>query len=206
MKFFRVIEIFLFLFVVSLTTERCGMNCKCPKSQSFEYSISSFNIIQSDLIGINVPPECRKDFAIWFVFETENTAIANCKSVNSLFMQSACACDCEGDIYYPKDKVVSIQVFSDKDFGETHPAGSDIAEFFKIRELGNYVQNQWQLTLVSFESYFEYPAQTFSGNPHIKFPCVLTATTIDAGEYEFTFVFKLSDERTLEQSMKSVLE
>jgi hypothetical protein len=121
-------------------------------------------------------------------------------------MQSAYACDCEGDIYYPKDKVVSIQVFSDKDFDETHPAGSDIAEFFKIRELGNYVQNQWQLTLVSFESYFEYPAQTFSGNPHIEIPCVLTATTIEAGEYEFTFVFKLSDERTLEQSMKSVLE
>ena len=205
MKFFRKIGVLLILFVVSLTIETC-INCKCPKIKSFEYSISSFNIIQSDLIGINVPPECRKDFAIWFVFETENTAIANCKPVNSLFMQSAYACDCSGDMYYPKDKIVSIQVFSDKDFDETHPAGSDIAEFFKIRELGNYIQNQWQLTLVSFESYFEYPPQTFSGSPHIEIPCVLTATTIEAGEYEFIFVFKLSDERTLEQSMKSVLE
>jgi len=202
MKFIRIIGILFVLFVVSLITEKCVIDgfddyCKCPKSESFEYSISSFSFKQYDgLAALPSYVECRRDFGIWFVFETEKTVIANCKPLNSLFMQSAYACSCINNAYYPKDRIISIQVFSDKDFGETHPSGTDIADFFNVL-MGIHGG------IISFESFFEHPIPYWSVLS--DFVCVLTATTIKAGEYEFTFVVNLSDERTLEQSIKTVL-
>jgi hypothetical protein len=214
MKFFRVIGILLILLVVSLTTKRCSTDRNCPKVKSYESSFSSFEIHQLDgeeLIsimnpsGVVAPSGCRKDFGIEFVFEMENTEIANCKPVHSLFIQSAYA-DCPTPNYNPKERIISIQVFSDKGFDETHPAGTNITEFFKIYET-EYKQNQWYVILIPFESYFKSLPAYFDSKPSfIKYLCVLTATTIEAGEYEFTFVVSLSDERTLEKSIKAVLE
>jgi len=198
MKIIKIVGILLILFVVSLITERCGLYCECPKPKSFEYSISSFSFKQYDgLAALPSYVECRRDFGIRLVFETEKTVIANCKPLNSLFMQSAYACSCNNDTYYPKDSIISIQVFSDKDFGETHPAGTDIAEFFKV------------LTgihgpIISFESYFERPIEDW--RVLSDFVCVLTETNIKTGEYEFTFVVNLSDGRTLKQSIKTILK
>ena len=196
MRIFRIIGILLFLLVVSLIMERC---CKCSNPKSIEYSILSFSFKQYD--GLSVIPEyveCRKDFGIWFIFETEKKVIANCKPVIFLIMQSAYAvCECIEDTYYPKDKIISIQVFSDKDFGETHPSGTDISEFFKIL-VGIHGG------LISFESYFERPTDDW--RVLSDFVCVITTTPIKAGEYEFTFVVSLSDGRTLEQSIKAVLK
>ena len=199
MKFFRIIGVFLTLFVVNLVFESCIDN-RCPKSKKFEYSILSFSLTQLDLeVWFSALPdyvEFRRDFGVQFIFETEKTVMAkNCKPVNSLFMRSVYALDCVPDTYFPKEKIISIQVFSDKDFGETHPAGTDVAEFFKVL-MG--------FDIVSFESFFENPVEELSFL--LNFVCVLTATNIKAGEYEFTFVVNLSDERTLEQSIKSVLE
>ena len=221
MKFIRIIGILLILFVVSLTAERC-FKCKCPKIKTVECSISSFSINQLDgeelkriMAGslpagvVDNPLECRKDFGIEFVFETKNTVIANCKPVNSLFIQSAYACECEEYQYYAREGIISILVFSDKDFDETHPAGTDITEFFKIHEW-DATQYPYLAKLTSFESYFKYPrpspASVIYHDYWYRFYCVLMATDIEAGEYEFTFVVNLSDERTLEQSIKAVLQ
>jgi len=196
MKYFRKIKILLILFVVGLTIETCYEekfrdDCNCPEGVN-ECSISSFSIDQVDEVSLSRHPipeslECRKDFALVLRFYLESTFIAKCKPFNSLFLQSAYACSC----YYPcspKDSIISTRIFSDKDFGEAHPAGTDIAELFKI----------WtgESELISFEDFkFPYIA---------RFACVLTETTIEEGEYEFTFVVNLSDERTLKQSLKVV--
>jgi len=107
-------------------------------------------------------------------------------------MQSAFACSC----YYPsylKESITSIRVFSDKDFGETYPAGTDIADLFKILISGT--------KSISIEDFIDFhDIMTY----HSKFVCVLTENTIDEGEYEFTFVVDLADERTFEQSVTSI--
>ena len=204
MKFFRMIGI---LFVVSLTMDRCGMDCReCPDVESFKYTISSFSItplnreqllkIMNNIQQAGNMIEFRKDFGVNFLFETEQ--IANRKPVHSLFIQSAYACKCPAPMFYPKDSIVSIQIYSDKSFDETHPAGANIAEFFKIDEFSQ---------LTSFEDYLKYTAPAFTSLfPYSWFRCVLTATTIEEGEYEFTFVVGLSDDRILEQSIKTILE
>jgi len=119
-------------------------------------------------------------------------------NVNSLFIQSAYACDCEDAGYYLKERVTSIQVFSEKDFDETHPTSTDIAEFFKVYK-GSGI-------LTSFESYVKYLEPTFYTIIDLQFRCVLTANVFETGEYEFTFVVGLSDGRELKQSIKAVLE
>jgi len=206
LKFFIFVCILLVLSAVGLIVKSCT-DCNCPPTKTFEYSISSFSVNQlerGDLMWImnNIQQaggnliEFREDFGVCIAFEIENTIIANYKPVYSLFIQSAYA-DCPPGTFYPKNRIISIQVFSDKNFSETYPAGMDIAEFFKIYEGGS--------RLASFESYVNL-APSFSSPPDIWFRCVLTATAIEANEYKFTFVVGLSDERILEQSIKAILE
>ena len=199
MEFFKKIGILLILFIVGLTIETCNKEvlyeCNCPESK-YECSILSFSVDQVDEVQLSLLPEsleCRKDFALVLAFDVERTFIAKCKPVHSLFLQSAFACSCYTPSYL-KESIISIQVFSDKDFGETHPAGTDIAELFKI----------WigETKLLSFENFIELPDIT----SYLRFACVLTETSIDEGEYEFTFVVNLADERSYEQSVKNIFK
>ena len=191
---------------------------RCPKYQPGEYSLSSFytsplsnkeimSVIGGEqYAGETNPYPFRTDFGVYIYFQckTDSTIEANYKPVNSLFIQSAYAFNC-GDrpIFYPIDSIISIQVFSDKDFGETHLAGTDIAKFFKICEW-NYATRVPSLT--SFEDYLKRPAPILNGFYAIYFHCLITATNVESGEHNFRFVVKLSDERILEQSIKGVLE
>ena len=203
MKFFRILGIFLTLFVVSMAAESCGG--KCPKSKSIECAISGFQLGLMRDVDIShfmtvVPDfslECRKDFGLWIgVYAAP--VVAKCNPFNSLFIQSAYALDCIGDICSVKDHIISIQVFSDKDFGEVS-AGSDIAEFFRLYE---WDKQSLSSKLISFEDYIDLPAPDFSER-QISLSCFLTNITIEPGEYEFNFVIGLSDERTFTQSIKT---
>ncbi len=205
----------LSLLAAGLIIESC---CKCEELPPSEYSFSSFEIHPMDnkaimsamegYVGAGGADEnpfvFRKDFgvAIEFIAYDVNM-LANCRHAGSFF-PSAYACECPGSILYPKDSIVSIQVFSDKDFDETHLAGADIAEFFQIREWDSHTSSPW---LTSFESYFKRPAPVFyEGGFYWWITCLLTATNLKSGEYEFHFVVRLSDKRTLEQSVKAVLQ
>ena len=229
MKFFRIIVILFLFLLVSLTIDSCEHgHCGCEKYKTYEYSLSSVLLKQLDdgeiwgLLRDNStwekvtdPNVIRENFAISITFLPEVFYKANFRPVNSLFIQSAYACSCPSDEYYPKENIVSIKVFSDKDFGKIHPAGTNIAEFFKIHEweFSTYVvgNNQFMKsvpTFMSFESYIKRnPYFHFDGyNSGFWARCFLSAITIESGEYEFRFVFELSDERTLEQSIKTFLE
>ena len=213
-KFLKVFTILLSLLIISLIVESC---LRCPERQYGEYSLSSIDIlpfgnerIMMMMRGIaggaeNNPHIFRKDCGvdIWFRFTTETIA-AEYKPVKSLFIQSAYAWQCGNDpVLYPIDSVISVQVFSDKDFGETHLAGTDIAEFFKIREWDGKTPFP---KLTSFEEYLKRPARIIYNSYSTHLCCLITATNVEYGEHNFHFVVKLSDERILEQSVKGILE
>lgn len=200
---------------ISLTFETCLL-CKCGPPSSFEYSIVSFDTYlldkeaiksymegHNDASGENPMNAIREDFGIQIVFETLTLPIAKCKPVSFSLIQSAYACSCEDGMFYPKESIVSVQVFSNKSFGETYPTGSDVAEFFQVREWDGRTSYPW---LSSFKNYFEHPADIANEGFFFNIYCFLTAKNIEGGEYEFTFVVKLSDDRVLEQSIKAVLE
>ena len=215
MRIFRIITALLSLSIVNLIVESC-----CPELQYEEYSLSSFSISPMDRNGImraiggtqyrgeKEPYPFRTDFGVHFLFsctcKRNITSMAKDIPVKSLFLQPAFATTpCPKHIYYPKDSIVSIQVFSDKDFDQKHLAGTNVADFFKIcKSYGpNYVP-----ILFPFEEYLKYPAPILRDEKVIDFFCLITATHVESGEYNFRFVIKLSDGRILEQSIKGVLD
>jgi hypothetical protein len=212
MRIFKIVAVLLTLLIGSLIVESCGG--KCPKRLSTEYSIKTFCIFPLDSNTImvftddaqsgsaeNNPHIFRKDFGIKIAFYTTGFITAKHEPVRSLFIQSAYALDCLPPIRYPIDSIVSIQIFSDRNFGKTHLAGTDIAEFFRIVE---WSRKMWQF--ISFEEYLQRPAPTLDGDDAFYLPCLITATNVELGEHNFRIVVKLSDERILEQSIKAILE
>jgi len=206
-RFFKIIGLWLILSAISLTANRCKHKCD---DTPIEYSILSFSLTElgkEHLQWINEeihPLECRTDFGVAVRFKSRYEKIVNYKPVNSFFIQSAYATsiDCPEVKYYLLDSIVSIRIFSDKDFGETHSAGTDIAEFFKI-QYGIYGEEFDYWTLTPLESF--YKSSTSLQN-HSMFNCVIVPVAVEAGEYEFTFVVELSDERILTNSIKAVLK
>jgi len=214
MKIIKVIAVLLSISIVSLIVQ----SCFCTKYPPGKYSLLSFSVspLDSERIirviggtlytGETEPYPFRTDFGvrISFQYKIDSTIVTKHEPVKSLFIQSAYALiTCPGPIFYPIDSITSIQVFSDKDFGETHLAGADISEFFKIREWNGQTPFPW---LTSFEDYLKRPATILDGSIFIYFRCLITATDVEAGEHNFRFVVRLSDERVLEQSVKGVLE
>jgi hypothetical protein len=216
MKILKAIVVLFALFFVGLIIE----SCRCPQTYSYEYSLSSFEIYPLDneailsLMGSAAgggdenPLVFRKDFGAEIEFKTNIKLLANQKHVGSFFIQTTYAFSCPEDTYEPREHIVSLQVFSDRDFGETHPAGANIAEFFKVSEWNWYYEGKESLFpgLTSFEDYFQRPAPTFNAPPDYRINCLITETELEAGEYEFRFVVTLSDGRILENSIIAVLE
>jgi len=217
MKIFKGFFLLISFFVVILITESCFF--RCDKVYSFEYSFSSFVIhpmyneeimllMGSDIGGADENPlEFRKDFGFHIEFIADITKVAKNKQTNNSLIQSAYAWSCEDDTYYPKNYIVSIQVFSDKDFDETHPVGSDISKYFKIREWfgpgDGFNLFPW---LTSFDDYFGIGGYESKGGFNNKITCLITATTIETGDYNFNIVVRLSDDTFLEQSVQAILE
>lgn len=217
MKVLRITAIWFAAAVVSLTAEMCIK--PCPEPLPAGYSISSFQLNTLDEESISWvmegrmdagepedTSEYRKDFGVELVFDALPLETAAVRPAGSPFIQSAYALEeCIKYIYHPADSIVSIRVFADKDFGESHPAGTDVAEFFMIREWNGYTPYPW---LTTFEDYLKRPAPVFIWGSTAGFNllCLFTATAIDAGEYGLRFVVGLSDGRELEQSVTTVLK
>jgi hypothetical protein len=213
MKTFKVIAVLLTFSIVSLIVESC-IGEKCPKRESKKYSLSSFSIFSLDSETIirdmdfiqTQSPEMnlhtfRKDFVIDIGFYSTVSMIAKYKPSKSLFIQSAYALSCPPPIYYPVDSITSIQIFSDKNFDETHLAGTDIAEFFRILSW-----NGQSYHFLSFEDYLQRPAPILEGLEIFGFRSFVTVTDVESGEHNFRIVVELSDERTLEQTIKKIFE
>ena len=214
-KVFAVVTVWLILLILSVIVDSC---IRCPKTFSYQYSLSSFEIHpigNEEIMSLmgngrsgadENPLVFRKDFGVQIEFKADINMLANRVRVNSFFIQSAYAWSCEHDRFYPKNSIVSIKVFSNKDFSEIYPAGSNVAEFFQIREWSGNVNEYGPFPwLTSFEDYFQRPAPEFWAFFDYKINCLITAINIEAGEYEFRFVVGLSDERVLEQTIKAVL-
>ena len=210
MRTLKIITIVLILPIVGIIIEAC---CRCEKPSPYAYSLSSFELYPMDSSAIlslkgnenanNNPLVFRKDFGVGLKFNAMPETTAACKFSTPFFIQSAYACSCVKGKGYPKDSVVSMQVFSDKDFGESHKVGSDISEFFQVREWSEHTSFPY---LISFENYFKRPTPKLQDYFYFWITCLLTATTVEAGEYEFNFVATLSDGRVLEQSIHAVLK
>ncbi|MDR2962706.1 MAG: DUF5034 domain-containing protein [Bacteroidales bacterium] len=149
------------------------------------------------------PLTFRKDFGVTIQFNT-TILIPECAQSSSFFVQSAHACSCNIGSFFPQDSVTAIRVVADKDFDDTHMAGSNVADFFQIREWNGNTKFPY---LTSFEDYFSRSAPIYIGTtPNYWIDCLLTATNLTAGTYNFTFTFVFSDGHEIEKSIQAILE
>jgi hypothetical protein len=72
----------------------------------------------------------RLNYGLNIQFDTKETVYAQFAFKG--LISSAYACKCGPDYYSPRDTLKSIRIFTLKDFDASHPAGSEISEYFKL--------------------------------------------------------------------------
>ncbi|MDR2928171.1 MAG: DUF5034 domain-containing protein [Cytophagaceae bacterium] len=217
-KLFKAACILLISFITALIAESCDLGAKCDALTYYDCNFKSLYLWQAENLGSDQAPAqveprrvLRENYGIYMSFEmnievrevqpVEQTAKR--QRTESLFIQSAYAVAPECDFYTQKDTIEYIQIFSDRDFDTSHPAGSDITDCFYATEHytseNNVSVNDYLNELVKY-----YSRVDITWPVGVSLYC-MPKTPPDAGEYTFTVVAQLSDGRRLEQSIKAVL-
>jgi hypothetical protein len=154
-------------------------------------------------------PVLRNHYGIRMDFDMETHVAGGW--MPSSFIQSANAMEECKDEYIHQDTIVSVQIYSDRDFGISFPTGTDIVETFKIREHKSTYNPSSQLLdeKIVFTPIADYLNRTsnYLDDKWYFLPLVcMLVTPPDVGEYTLRVVVRLSDGRELEQSIKAILE
>ncbi|SER78763.1 DUF5034 domain-containing protein [Pedobacter rhizosphaerae] len=170
------------------------VDCNCPDSQTFYFTnkglalknidtalpapmFSSAGTINSANYGIQIQ-----------MLNEKITAIR--KPVKWGLMQAAYACSCEGNYFMSKENISAIRVFSNNDFDSSHPKGTDLSVYFKVKQykgmttLADYVKILNDANYIYDEYFFE--------------SIYLQTAPVSSKKHKFKIVFALSDGRTLE--------
>ena len=204
MRHSKILAILLLFFVLGLI-QSCMCRFEGPSKTSYK-SVELFQLDKDYLIEIigkfKNPMDFRDDFG-FRIFFNMNWFASACQTPNSFFIQSAYACTPASALL--QDTVISINFFSNKNIGETYPAGSDITSFFRVAY--RYFNFPSDVPFYEPLSFFFYLNRTHQGEGGLRvMTCVMRAIDIVPGEYEFTVVIGLSDGRELKASIKAILE
>lgn len=83
----------------------------------------SYGIVNKD----SVP---RMNYGLQIQFDTKETVYLKFEFKG--LIPSAYACKCSPDFYSPRDTLKSIRIFTLRDFDASHPAGSELSDYFKL--------------------------------------------------------------------------
>lgn len=83
----------------------------------------SYSIVNKDSVA-------RMNYGLQVQFDTKETVFSKFE-FNGL-MPSAFACKCGQGYFSPRDTLKSIRIFTLKDFDASHPAGSELSDYFKF--------------------------------------------------------------------------
>lgn len=188
MKAKKVVFILLTGLVISIIDSCCG---GCDIMDNFYYSISDFSAIHIDNSG-KKPVEIttadktvlKEAYGIRLTFTSKQTDASLLPHVS--LIPSAYALSCEPcDTWHAKDSVISVHITTMNDFDDRHPAGSDVSEYFRVKENNSY------LTL---DKYF---ATNYKFRSSHCVDCLLMTAPAITGEHQFQTEARLSDGRTL---------
>lgn len=195
----KVIFLLLFPLVAEVVVSCC--NCVEPVIQRYtNKTISTSNLNNSGAAPepTNADTVAKRAFGIRVLLEREKLACLQKKP--SLFIQSAYAfkCACEPALQYlPKDSIESIHIYTVNGFDNSHAAGADVSDYFKVysdfhfRSIDNYVKNT-SPTLFNDQEL----------KPRIDF-LLMTPPAI-TGEHRFRIQIRLSDGRILQSESSTI--
>lgn len=195
----------IFLLLFPLVAEVVVSCCDCSDyilTQLF-YTNKTITVTNLDNGGPEiketvVPVVTKTAYGLRAVIQTEKLACI--KTCPSLFIGSAYAfkCGCGPDYQYsPKDTIISIKVFTEKDFDDSHPAGAEISDYFKVfkpylfSDINHYLVNQENV----FVGYKEIV---------VTFDLLLMTPPASGVQHQFRIEVGLTDGRVLTETAKEV--
>ena len=196
----KVVFLLLFPLLAEVVVSCC--NCVEPVIQRYTnktISVTNLNNSGAAPESTNADTVVKRAFGIRVLLERERLACLE-KKMPSLFMQSAYAfsCGCEPALQYlPKDSIESISIYTLNEFDNSHAAGADVSDYFKVygdyhfRTIENYVKNT-SPTLFNDQDL----------KPQIDF-LLMTAPAV-SGEHRFRVQIKLSDGRILQSESSPI--
>ena len=115
-------------------------SCKGPgddcSPNSYYYTIDDFRIYNRDYSKISVDSIVKDSYGIWFEIMPVRLHEPYTKrniSAQSFVLEDQCL-----PTLFPKDSIVALRIVTETDFNDTLPAGSEIANLFKVVEYNPY--------------------------------------------------------------------
>jgi hypothetical protein len=175
--------------------------CECLDSVFFEYtncSVSLENLDNSEeAIQVSSDNQVPKAaFGLRLKLERKQDMCS--KSWEPLFITGAFAttCDCPPEIIFqPLDSVLSVRIKTQSDFDATHPAGSDLSEYFSILSYREFIPLAEYLDDLQNDLYYLLP---------LEFDLMLMTAPPLSGDYQFEVEIELSDGRKLSNTSPTV--
>lgn len=191
MKIRKIGVILLIAFTVRLSLSCCD----CPETNTFKYTFDSIQLFHLDNSGkkpviVNSGTIPKEAYGMQIEFSLGPMASGSIPDL-TLF-NSACAYDCfcppEFE-YVAEDTISGMKIISLNDFDDTHPADSDISEYFKVHT---------GMVYRTFQEYTDHPENIYFDKPSREdIEILLMQPPTFTGQHQFRAEIELSDGTTL---------
>ncbi len=165
--------------------------CDCPDTKEYRYTFNSievFHVNNSGQTPVIVDNGIIPKEAYGLRLECLVAKLAFNESIKFFEISSAYAfdCDCPPEIaYFAKDTISNIRITTLNNFDDSHPAGSDISDFFKVFKNDSFI---------TIQEFIGFPERAYYENPDneiINFYLLKSPSII--GEFRFKIEILLSD-------------
>ena len=160
---------------------------------------SGEKVIETETLQIN-----KNAYGIRLYLTRERSIVACAQQGNFIFIQSAYATSIECPpeyMYSPKDSIVSIKILTLNNFDDTHPANSEITDYFRAAHSYSKIEDYISSIYYTYGDDNEFEN---SRNKEVILDLLLmTAPTTD-NKQQFEIRVALSDGRILQQQTSEI--
>lgn len=197
-----MIKKILLVFGLALISQLIGscINCHCTSPQTIYFTNkgTSLKNLDSSLPQPKVTSAgtiSSTNYGIQIQLITQQITSRK-QQISWGLIQSAYACSCVEDDYIAKEGFSSIKIFSDNDFDDTHPKGTDLSLYFKAKS---------DDTMISLADYLKSFKDFKYIPPIIFYEGVFLQVPPKSGKrHKFKVSITLSDGRILESETTEV--
>jgi hypothetical protein len=179
MKIRKIGVIILIAFTIRLSLSCCD----CPATNTYQYTFDSIKIFHIDnsgqtpaIVDSGIIP--KEAYGLQIECSLGQLAFYKCADFASFNTIYAYDCFCPPEIQYvAQDTISEIKIISLNDFDTTHPADSEISEYFKVLTSNTYI---------TIQQYLDYPETIYYEKPDQEVIAIyLMQPPIITGEHQF---------------------
>jgi hypothetical protein len=193
----------LLLLLFPLIAELFVSCCDCPEVTTEFYSNQFLEIDHLDNSGsvaiiTNGPSVPKQAYGIQMRLGLEKVACNPASRTHFISTSYAFQCDCPPPETIARDSVTTLEIFTTNDFDETHPANTDVSDYFKIFVGSTYASIDDIIPNLSRIYYYELESVVTTEL------LLMTPPTLNES-HSFKVILTLSDGRTFEASSSPII-